>query len=70
MPNTGDSLIELIDGVPYIYTEGVSDMKEINTAHGALLLARKLARRDYPQGSPMRLVAERAVRQSRKARKT
>jgi len=70
MPNIGDSVIELVDGVLYNYTRGVSDMKDINTAHGALLIARKLARRDYPRGSPMRLVAERAVRQSRKARKT
>jgi hypothetical protein len=38
-------------------------------AHSALLKARSEARKKHPQGHPERLRAERAVRQSRKARK-
>jgi hypothetical protein len=34
----------LIDDVPYIYTEGVSEMRIINTTHDALLSARRVAR--------------------------
>lgn len=39
-------------------------------AHSELLKARSAARKAYPQGHPERLKAERAVRQSRKGRKS
>ena len=42
-------------------------MRIINTTHEALLPARRTARRDEPKGSPVRLIAERAVKKSKRA---
>ena len=42
-------------------------MRIINTTHDALLSARRTARRDQPKGSPVRLIAERAVKKSQRA---
>jgi hypothetical protein len=43
-------------------------MQKINTeVHHALLLARRIAKRQLPKGHPVRLVAQRAVVESREA---
>jgi hypothetical protein len=63
------TVIELIDGEPYIYTQQPEegDMRINNTTHEALLEARRTARRDEMKGSPVRLIAERAVKKSQGA---
>lgn len=47
-----------------------STQREGETPHESLLAARREARAKYPQGHPERLKAERAVRHSRKVRRT